>query len=240
MSAATSVPHRSFAARTICRNAAWRSADIPARGGRGGKILAIVGDASAQRGYGRSGVELAAGCFTLTLAIVALFLPDLTFAPRGGLVGWLLLLGGILEIVFGAARGSGRSAVTAIVAGLLTATAGLIFVVRPFAPYFSVANVVTLWLALRGLWVLGSSWSGHAWALRSWLAFSGLVDLMLAFLLLSGAHVSLLVVTLFGPTPEIVARFSLILMASFLATGMSQVAAALDDHRPAQTASRPR
>ena len=174
------------------------------------------------------------------MAVVALFLPDLTFAPRGGLVGWLLLLAGISEIIFGAARGRGRPAVTAIVAGLLTAIAGLIFVARPFASYFSVANVVTLWLALRGLWVLGSSWSGEARGLRSWLAFSGLVDLMLAFLLLSGAHVSLLVVTLFGPTPEIVARFSLILMASFLATGMSQVAAALDDRRPARSASPPR
>jgi len=202
--------------------------------------LTMVADVSAQAGYRRSGVGLAAGCFTVALAVVALFLPDLNFAPRGGLVGWLLLLAGILDIVFGAARGSGRPAVTAIVAGLLTAVAGLIFVARPFASYFSVANVVTLWLALRGLWVLGSSWSGEARGLRSWVAFSGLVDLMLALLLISGVHVSLLVVTLFGPTPEVVARFSLILMASFLATGMSQLAAALDDRRPTHTALRPR
>ena len=50
---------------------------------------------------------------------------------------------------------------TAIVAGLLTATAGLIFVARPLAPYFSVANVVTLWLALRGLWVLAAPGQGR-------------------------------------------------------------------------------
>ena len=169
------------------------------------------------------------------LALAAFFLPDLTFVPRGGLVGWLLLLSGIAEIAFGTARGGARAAMTAIVAGLLTATAGLIFVARPLAPYFSVANVVTLWLALRGLWVLAASWSGEAQGLRSWLAFSGLVDLMLAFLLVSGVHVSLLVVTLFGPTPEIVARFSLILAASFLATGMSQIAAALNGRRHART-----
>ena len=49
----------------------------------------------------------------------------------------------------------------------------------------------------------------------------------------SGVHVSLLVVTLFGPTPEIVGSFSLILTTSFLATGMSQIAAALDGGRRA-------
>jgi uncharacterized membrane protein HdeD (DUF308 family) len=198
----------------------------------------MAGDASAQPWDRRSGWALAAGCFTLALALVAFFLPDLTFVPRGGLVGWLLLLSGIAEIGFGAGRGGGRAAMTAIVAGLITATAGLIFVAWPLAPYFPVANVVTLWLALRGLWVLAASWSGEARALRSWLAFSGLVDLMLAFLLVSGVHVSLLVVTLFGPTHEIVARFSLILMASFLATGMSQIAAALDGRGRARTFSR--
>ena len=196
-----------------------------------------AGNSSAQTWDRRSGLAVAAGCFTLALALAAFFLPDLTLVPRGGLVGWLLLLSGIAEIAFGTARGGARAAMTAIVAGLLTATAGLIFVARPLAPYFSVANVVTLWLALRGLWVLAASWSGEAQGLRSWLAFSGLVDLMLAFLLVSGVHVSLLVVTLFGPTPEIVARFSLILAASFLATGMSQIAAALDGRRHGRTAS---
>ena len=192
-------------------------------------------DATGQVLEGRWRWAAAAGCFTLALAVVAFFLPGISHVPRGGVVGWLLVLSGIAEIGFGAAGPRGRSAVTAVVAGVLTTLAGLIFVARPFAPYFSVANIVTLWLALRGLWVVAMSWSAHARGVWTWLAFSGLVDLILAFVLLSGIHISLLVVTLFGPTPEVIARFSLVLMASFFATGASQLATAMDAHREPRT-----
>ena len=159
---------------------------------------------------------------TIALAILAFFLPDIDWMPKGGLVGWLLLAAGMAESAFGAGRGRDRFAITAMVAGLLSAMAGLLFVTNPLASYLSVANVVMLWLALRGLWVLAISFSPeirHTWAL---VGLSGIVDLLLALVLAAGLPVALLVVTLFGPTPAIVAQFSLIFATSFLVTGMTQ------------------
>ena len=60
-----------------------------------------------------------------------------------------------------------------------------------------------------------------------WLGLTGAVDVLLGFALLSGLHVAVLVYLLFGPTREIVAQFALILAASFLVTGISQLGISL-------------
>ena len=169
---------------------------------------------------------LMSGLFTAALAVVAFFLPDIAWLPRSGLVGWLLLLAGIAELAFGALRGFDPVGKAAFGSGLLTAIAGLLFVANPGAGYFPVANVVTAWLLVRG------GWMAMAIRLRSsqprmWLAATGVTDVLLGFVLIAGLPVSSLVVTIFGPTREIVARFALILAATFAVTGIAQIAIAL-------------
>jgi hypothetical protein len=46
------------------------------------------------------------------------------------------------------------------------------------------------------------------------------MDLLLAFLLLAGLSVSTIIVSLFGPTPEMIATFAWILAASFVVNGL--------------------
>ena len=174
---------------------------------------------------------LAWAAATIVLAVVAFFLPEIDWMPKGGLVGWLLLLAGIAELAFGVVQRTTAFGIAAIVAGLITAMAGLLFVANPVAPYLSVANVVMLWLALRGLWMVVMAWSPPARPWTALLGFSGLTDILLAFVLAAGLPVAVLVVTLFGPTPEIVARFSLVLATSFLATGLSQAALGFTQRR---------
>jgi hypothetical protein len=60
------------------------------------------------------------------------------------------------------------------------------------------------------------------------MALTGLADLTLGGVLIGGLPVTALVVNMFGPTPEVVARFALILAISFAIAGISQVAIALD------------
>lgn len=170
---------------------------------------------------------LASGLFTLLLAVVAFFMPDIGWLPRGGLVGWLLLLAGLAELAFGWQRrgdGVGRAAVGS---GLLTTLAGLLFVGNPAAGYFPIANVVTAWLLLRGLWMLVMAVHLDSSRARWWLTATGMMDVLLGFVLIAGLPVASLVVTIFGPTREIVARFALVLAASFAVTGIAQVAIAL-------------
>ena len=165
-----------------------------------------------------------AGVLTLLLALTAAFLPDIELGPKSRTVGWILATAGLAEIWFGAVYP--RVRVTAITSGLITAVSGLIFVAIPSAPYLPVANVVTLWLLARGSWVLGRSVLVDPFPEFRWLGITGAADLLLGFLLVFGLPVAVLVTTLFGPTPEIVARFSLILAASLLVTGVSEIAIA--------------
>ncbi len=180
---------------------------------------------------------LASGCLTLLLAAVAFFLPDLDWLPRSGVVGWLLLLAGIAELAFGWKRGLDALGRAAVGSGLITALAGLLFAANPLAGYFSVRHVVMAWLFVRGTWVLLMALRARGPRLMQLLALSGVADVLLGLALLGNLPVAVLVVTLFGPTPEIVAKFALLLAASFAVTSICQIAIALLERRRSRIAS---
>jgi uncharacterized membrane protein HdeD (DUF308 family) len=165
------------------------------------------------------------------LAAAALLLPIVQWAPKGGLVGWLLLLAGMWEFVFGWKRGPDPVGNAAMGSGLITGLAGLLFVANPLSGYFPVANVVVAWLLLRGFWMLFMARRVRGDRLWPWLALTGAADVLLGFVLIIGIQVAALVVTLFGPTPEVIANFALILAASLFVTGVSQVGIAFTQRR---------
>jgi len=179
---------------------------------------------------------LASGCLTLLLALIAFFLPELEWLPRAGLVGWLLLLAGIAEFAFGRKRGQDALGRAAMGSGLITAVAGLLFLANPLAGYFPVANIVTAWLFLRGAWVLVMAFRIGSPRLGRLVALSGGTDVMLGLALLAHLPIAMLVVTLFGPTPQVVARFALLLAASFAVTAICQIAIALGERRQSKVA----
>ncbi|HEU5481671.1 MAG TPA: DUF308 domain-containing protein [Sphingomicrobium sp.] len=174
---------------------------------------------------------IASGCLTLLLAVIAFFLPTIEFLPRGGVVGWLLFLSGIAEFAFGAKRSSDAIRVAVFGSALMTMLAGLFFITNPLAGYFPVSNIVTVWLLLRGAWVLAMAARVNNKELGFWLGFDGATDIVFGLALLVGLSVATLVVTLFGPTPIIVAKFAFILAASFAITGISQIAIGLIQRR---------
>jgi uncharacterized membrane protein HdeD (DUF308 family) len=182
----------------------------------------------ADRPAGHHGAwTLGSALFTMLLSVVAFLLPELERLPRGGLVGWLLLLAGLAELAFGWKRALDMAGKTAIGSGLITAMAGLLFVLNPLADYYPVANIVMIWLFVRGAWVLAMAMRVRSERLGLWLAISAAADLLLGALLLGGLPIAAFVIALFGPTVEVVARFAMILAASFLANGLSQVGIAL-------------
>ena len=169
---------------------------------------------------------IAAGCVTLLLSVIAFFLPDIDLLPKAGLVGWLLLLAGIVELFFGWMRGPDIIGKAALGSALITALAGLLFIGNPMLGYFPVAQVVLAWLLIRGSWVFAMGLRARRDQLGRWLLISGAADVVLGLALLLGLQFSMLVITLFGPTPEVIAKFAITLSASFLFTGMAQLAVA--------------
>jgi uncharacterized membrane protein HdeD (DUF308 family) len=174
---------------------------------------------------------LASGVFTLLLAAAAFLLPVAETVPKGGVVGWLLLLAGLAEFTFGWKRGLDRIGKAAVGSGAITALAGLLFVANPLADYFPVANVVMAWLLVRGSWVLAMGMKARSDRLGLWLVLSGAVDVLLGILLLVGLQLAVFVIAVFGPTREVVAQFALILAFSFIFAAVSQIAVARLERR---------
>jgi uncharacterized membrane protein HdeD (DUF308 family) len=171
---------------------------------------------------------LGSGLLTIAIAVVAFFLPDIHVVSSSVIVGGLLLVAGLAELAFGSKRGWDVVGTAAAWSGIITAAAGLLFVLKPSTAYFQVANAVTLWLLARGIFMLVMAWRTGEVRCGGWMALTGLADLTLGGILIAGLPVTALVVNMFGPTPEVVARFALILAVSFAIAGISQVAIALD------------
>lgn len=169
---------------------------------------------------------------TALLGIAALALPTLDAPPGGAAIGWLLVAAGLLELAaFGAYRGRGRWVEGA--AGTITLIAGLLFLANPTLHFVSASWIVTLWLLLRGLMLLGVAIATRS-PLTPLARFAGPCDLLLALALLIGLPLSAIPLVLFGATPEIVGSFAIVLAASFVVTGASLVVIGRSWERPAE------
>jgi phosphopantothenoylcysteine synthetase/decarboxylase len=75
------------------------------------------------------------------------------------------------------------------------------------------------WLLLRCLILAGASRESTG-SVRTWTLLSAGMDFLLAALLAAGLSISTIVISLFGPTPELVASFAWVLAASFVVNGL--------------------
>jgi hypothetical protein len=157
-----------------------------------------------------------AGIAIILLSAGAVFLPaGKRISPD--MIGGLLISAGLIEAVAGSLRRDVR--IFAMAAGAVTALAGLLFLINPETHFFPSVAPVIAWLLLRSL-ILAVSSVESAGSVRMWTAISATVDLLLAILLIAGLSVSTLVISVFGPTPELVASFAWVVAASFVANGM--------------------
>ena len=107
----------------------------------------------------------------------------------------------------------------AMAAGIVTALAGLLFILNPETHFFPTVVPIIGWLLIRSLILLGAL-TETAGSVRRWTAISAGMDFLLAIVLITGLSISTIVISLFGPTPELVASFSWVLAASFVVNGM--------------------
>lgn len=171
-----------------------------------------------------------AGIIICGLAALAFFLPVLQGNGGVDLLGLLLLVAGIAEIVAGWFRRDRRTGRSAIGAGAVGLLLGIFFLAAPTLDVVPATYLIILWLLLRGGYLLYASmpWEDPE---HAWLAVTGFADIGLALVLMLGLPVTALTISLFGPTPEIVANFSLVVAASFLVAGVSLIVMALHEQR---------
>ena len=103
--------------------------------------------------------------------------------------------------------------------GRVTVLAGLLFLINPETKFFPTVVPIIGWLLIRCV-ILGIAASRVHGSVRRWMAFSAAVDLLLAILLIAGLSISAVIVSVFGPTPPLIASFAWIVAASFVTTGL--------------------
>lgn len=133
------------------------------------------------------------------------------------MIGGLLIAAGLIETVAGSLRREVRT--LAMAAGAVTAFAGLLFILNPETHFFPTVWPIVGWLAVRSAILAGEAIETRE-SVRTWTAMSAGMDFLLAILLITGLSVSTIVVSVFGPTRELVAAFAWILAASFVVNGL--------------------
>ena len=133
------------------------------------------------------------------------------------MIGGLLVAGGLIETVAGSLRREARP--FAMAAGIVTALAGVLFILNPETQFFPRVVPIIGWLLLRSLILLGAL-TETAGSVRRWTAISAGLDFLLGVLLIAGLSISTIVISVFGPTRELVASFAWILAASFVVNGL--------------------
>jgi hypothetical protein len=133
------------------------------------------------------------------------------------MIGGLLIAAGLIETVAGSLRQQARP--YAMGAGIVTALAGLLFILNPETHFFPTVWPIVGWLLLRSVVLLGAM-THSGGSVRLWTGLSAGMDFLLALLLFTGLSIATIVVSLFGPTPQMIASFSWILAASFVVNGL--------------------
>src|SRR6476620_10724027 len=157
-----------------------------------------------------------AGVAIILLGVGAALLPA-GKTISSDMIGGLLIAAGLIETVAGSLRREVRA--LAMAAGVVTALAGLLFVLNPETHFFPSVWPVIGWLLIRSLILVGALTETEG-SVRRWTAISAGMDFLLAILLIAGLSTSTIVVSIFGPTRELVASFAWILAASFVVNGL--------------------
>jgi hypothetical protein len=133
------------------------------------------------------------------------------------MIGGLLIAAGLIEAVAGSLRSQVRE--LAMGAGGVTVVAGLLFVINPETQFFPTVLPIVGWLVIRSL-ILGYASTHSRGSVRTWMALSAGMDLLLGILMIAGLSVAAVVVSIFGPTPQLIASFAWVLTASFVVNGL--------------------
>ena len=166
---------------------------------------------------GRAKSIAAAGWFILLLSAGSALLPLYGKEHSSLIIGSLLVLAGLTEFFAGTLRHETRR--LAMLAGILTTIAGVLFATDSSTHFLSTISIIAGWLFLRSL-VLIQAARLERGSVRTWTGIAAATDLVLALLLAVGLSIATLIVSLFGATPPMIASFAWILAASFIATAM--------------------
>jgi uncharacterized membrane protein HdeD (DUF308 family) len=130
---------------------------------------------------------LAQGIVMMVLGVLAVALPNIATLAIEIFVGWLFFIGGIFRAVSVWHSRQAPGFAWALLTAVLSIVLGLILVFRPMAGVLTLTMVLVAFFVIEGIAsIIGAI--EHRQHLRSWgwVLFSGIVDLLLAYLIWQG------------------------------------------------------
>jgi len=181
--------------------------------------LPVKGESPSKRApsVARASLIAAAGTAIIVLSIGAAVLPALGDVSATVVLGLLLGAAGLLEVFAGKLRHETRK--LAMLAGFATIFTGALLILNRDNGLLPNGTVVVAWLLVRAVVLLLTSRRAHG-SVRKFLAVSAATDFILGAGLLTGLSITTLVVTVFGPSPQLLASYGWVLALSFIATGI--------------------
>lgn len=127
---------------------------------------------------------MACGVILLLAGIFCLAAPGFTTAAIAVLIGWILLFTGIAGVVMGVRSHGSHKRWSEVLYGLGSALVGLLVIIDPAAGAASLALLIAIWLIWRGMVSFGAGRVAGPGPARGMLLGIGVVDWLLALLLL--------------------------------------------------------
>ncbi len=157
-----------------------RTMSEPLRGSRNRAAFGLIELTDVHEHPGRF---IALGVVFVILGLLAIFVPLFAGVTVTILLGWLLVVGGVAEVVHAVIdRRWGGSGWT-IFSALVSVVAGVLLVSSPVRGKLFMTLVLAVFLVAEGVLKLGRALSHRGLTLWGWLVFDGLVTLVLGVLL---------------------------------------------------------
>jgi uncharacterized membrane protein HdeD (DUF308 family) len=167
----------------------------------------------------------------LLLGLLLLFLPVTSRSAFAETTGWFLVAAGLIELVAGLLIRPSREGRILILLSLVTLAGALLVLLRPGA--YPLIFVAILCLAIRGVGALVAAASGGGRP-QIWVLARGVVDLLLAAMLMSGAPLVAVISILSGRRwpPSGTAILGNFVAVSIVAAGICLLGLACARRRP--------
>ena len=130
---------------------------------------------------------LAQGILMMVLGFLAVAEPNVATVAVGIFVGWLFFVGGIFRALFVWHARHAPGFIWSLLTAVLSVVLGLILILRPLAGVLTLTMVLIAFFIVEGVASIIGAFQ-HRDHLRSWgwVLFSGIIDLLLAFLIWDG------------------------------------------------------
>jgi uncharacterized membrane protein HdeD (DUF308 family) len=126
------------------------------------------------------------GIIYLILGIVAIVLPHLFTVALEMLIGWLFVIGGVIQLVRAVQPHAEGNYALSIFLGAIYLIGGILLLTSPKAGVLTLTVLLTAFFIVEGITKLLLCWSLRHVSAWPWFLFSGLISLGLATLVIIG------------------------------------------------------